>query len=251
MRVVSWNLYNRNRDVRAILGYLRAADADVLALQEVSARHLDALAGLDGYGCHVAEDFSERGELSHLALLSRLPVTAYEAVPINRARCVSPSLVGRARGWVECLEAQQARIEVAGRAVRLVNLHLSAAASPAHRRRELESALAAVGVDQRLVVCGDFNSFARPWIGLLAGWAYGFGPSELCANEDRALTAFAARHGLVRALGRAVTYPRFGLPLDHVLARGLGPPHGRVEPATHGSDHRPVMVDFPDPASGP
>jgi len=41
-----------------------------------------------------------------------------------------------------------------------------------------------------------------------------------------------------------VTFPRYRLHLDHILLRGLTARRARVETATYGSDHYPLIAEL-------
>jgi endonuclease/exonuclease/phosphatase family metal-dependent hydrolase len=77
--------------------------------------------------------------------------------------------------------AQSLSITVEGHAVTVVNVHLTCGASPC--RAELGSATEAGGEAERLIVVGDMNSFANPWLNRIVGWFCGFGVSDMARNE--------------------------------------------------------------------
>jgi endonuclease/exonuclease/phosphatase family metal-dependent hydrolase len=75
--------------------------------------------------------------------------------------------------------AQSLSITVEGHAVAVVNVHLTCG----RRRAELGSATEAGGEAERLIVVGDMNSFANPWLNRIVGWFCGFGVSDMARNE--------------------------------------------------------------------
>jgi endonuclease/exonuclease/phosphatase family metal-dependent hydrolase len=243
MRIVSWNVFNRSRDIDRFERFVRETKADIFAFQELTPVHIARLEAAAGHTLHLAEDFAEEGEMTYLGLFTPHPARDHRVTPINPARDVSDSRVGRKNQWQECFESQSLDIEIAGETVRAFNLHLACAVSPRARAAQLSSATAALDGSRRAVICGDFNSFGKPWLSPLIGLPYGFALRDLVTDEIRLLDRFGARHGLERSPRRAVTFPKFRLHLDHIFTRGLAIRAVRVEADTHGSDHRPVIVD--------
>ncbi len=244
MKIVSWNVFNLNRRLDRMLGFIAAVDADVLALQEVAAEHVRALGSLPGYGLFTAEDFVEDGALSLLAILTRLPAGDRRVVAHNRGRALSASPLGRRMAWRECLESLSVEVTPpgGGRPVRVVTLHLSCAVSPRARLHELEQVRAHLDPDGPAALCGDFNTFATPWLNPFVGWLYGFSWRDLPARDIVTLDGFCAANGFVRLAHEAPTFPRYRLHLDHLLLRGLRADRHHVERDTHGSDHRPIVA---------
>lgn len=243
MRIVSWNVFNRSRALDRFESFVRAQDADLYAFQELTPGHIERLSAMAGYTLHLAEDFAEEGETTWLGLFTRRPTHDHTVTAINPARAVSDSYVGRKNRWQECFEAQALTIDTLAGPARAINLHLACAISPRARLAQLEAATSGLDGAARAIVCGDFNSFGRPWLNALVGLTYGFGMADLFTDEVRSLDSFARRHGLARVPARAITFPKFRLHLDHVFLRGMAVRAVRVEADTHGSDHRPVIVD--------
>ena len=59
MRLVTWNLHNRNPDVNRVAVWLRDYRPDIAFLQELHEDHLSFLFGISGYNFCYAEDFIE------------------------------------------------------------------------------------------------------------------------------------------------------------------------------------------------
>ena len=244
MKLVSWNVFNLNRDVYAVVRFVRGEDADVYALQELTPSHIAALRDIAGYTLHTAEDFAEGGELTYLGLFTRLSARDHRVITHNPGRAVSPSIVGRRMKWQECFQSQSITVDQGGTEVRVANLHLSCAVSPRARLAQLQAAAPHIAAAPRAVVCGDFNSFGRPWISPIVGWLYGFGWQDVFRDEPRGLARYAAAQGMAQVFRGVVTFPRYGFHLDHMLVRGLTIGAHRVEHDTHGSDHRPIVAEL-------
>ena len=246
MKVLTWNVFNRNPDPIRVVDLIQDHDADVCALQELTGEHVAALREVPDYRLHLAEDFMEGDQLTYLGLLVRYDTNDERVLTHNGSRSVSPSIVGRRLRWVECLQSQSITVICDSGPVRVANVHLTCGASPRRRLDELRMAYAHLNGADRAVLCGDFNSFGLPWRNALVGWAYGFGLADLMTDEIASLDSFTGERSFVRAVRNAVTLPKYGVHIDHVFARGLNVRQSQVDPATHGSDHRPVIVEFDD-----
>ena len=243
MRIVSWNVFNQSRDFDRFDRFVRETKADFFAFQELTPSHISRLEAVDSHSLHLVEDFAEDGEMTYLGLFTPHPTRNHRVIAINPDRHISDSYIGRKNQWQECFELQSLDIEVDGGAVRAFNLHLACAVSPRARVAQLGRAIAEIEGCARAVICGDFNSFGKPWLSPLIGLPYGFALRDLFTDEIRILDRFGDRYGLDRWPRRAVTFPKFGLHLDHIFTRGLAVRGAQVPADTQGSDHRPVIVD--------
>jgi endonuclease/exonuclease/phosphatase family metal-dependent hydrolase len=200
-----------------IIEVLHWLDADVVALQEVG-WHARGHAGFDqfaylaehsGYAVHegLTRDHS-RAQFGN-AILSRLPVRAARridlSVPLRAPRC-----------------AVDADIEVGGRLVRVINVHLGL--DPWERRIQLSRLHKATEArpDQPMVLLGDFNE-----------WRLEFGPFRALAHHlpnCLAPRSFHARQPLLR-------YDRIYASRELAFEEGLVK---RSRLTRRASDHLPV-----------
>ena len=219
LRVFSANLRFDNPDIRPISHEILGADADVVALQEVTDAHLASLRSEGVLGAYPHALLNPLPGVSGSATLSRTPLTD--------ARIEDLAGVPLAR----------ATLMIGGQPVELSNIHTMAPigeARLAERDRQLDALARQVdrsgGVEARIVV-GDFNA---------SRWHPAFrrllGSGLHDAHEQ-------VGRGLARSWPNESVLPAFAL-LDHVL---LSPEVRAVavrEGAGTGSDHRPVVADL-------
>lgn len=244
MKLVSWNVWNRSKDLEAFERFLHEQQADVYAFQELSTSHIDILRSIHGYELYIAEDFIEGEHLTHLGIFTRYDTLAHRVVTLNPDRLISPSWVGKYNRWIECLQSHYLTVSVQGSNVHIVNLHLSCGVSPTRRRFELMRAIEEVEQAERIVICGDMNTFGEPKRNWLIGLFCGFGIQDFFSNEIKSLDCFAQQRGMVRGPGKAITFPRLRLHLDHILSRGMDVISYETIGNTYGSDHAPVGVNL-------
>ncbi len=218
LRVFSANLRFGNPDVRPIAREAMESGADVIALQELTDVHLEAMRAegvLDAYP-HAVVD--ARSGAFGSAILSTLPL----------AEARVEELAG--------LPMSRAIVTFDGRPVELVNVHTLSPMSSDNfdvRDRQLAALadLATRSEGKAVVLVGDFN--ANRWHPAFRRLLdSGLGD----AHEQ-------VGRGLARTWPNGTKLPTFAL-LDHVL---VSPPITAVsvrEGTGRGSDHRPVVADL-------
>lgn len=222
LRVMSFNLLMPNRCADAVVAEVRAADADIVLLQEYAPHWQAAFeAGLgDDYPCRHQVP---RDDCFGQAVFSRRPFVG---------RVDDGLLLG---DW----PLPQARfvVQLDGRDVAFYNIHLMPPKSGAYtvtQRAQFTDLLALLRAERLpTVLCGDFN----------------FTNASAFADELERL-GFVDVH-VLNGRGRGTTWLNLGvarwLPgvrLDHIyISRGLTSPTSRVGVGT-GSDHRPVTAEI-------
>lgn len=211
LTVLTWNtLWDRYDSERIatdrrrplLLDALRAADADVIALQEAEPPLLDLLAGSawvrEEYAFGAALDGREVADCG-LLLLSRLPVREAGWHPLGRHKAVAAVVVETADGPVT-----------------VAVTHLSSDHSPegaARRDRELaDLATGLADLTGDLLVVGDFNDGGpnpQSRLGLTDAWTTVRGPDDRTPTFDPSVNPLAAVGSLTGRISR----------LDRVLHR--------------------------------
>jgi endonuclease/exonuclease/phosphatase (EEP) superfamily protein YafD len=228
LRLVTHNLYVHNRRPGALAEWLAGQDADVIVFQEINEHTAAIMAAAGNRYPHQVfgwpKYYDERPELRYalngLAILSRYPLGELSFFFQTK--------------WSSPVVATDLLLPT-GERVRVVVVHTS---NPVRRsglrsRNQLMAALAAElrRVEGPLVVAGDFN--ATPYTPAFARFL-----------QDARLTTVRAYPG---------TYPQlagdFGLPIDHVLVRGVRIAEIEALDA-FGSDHRPLRADLVVPLPG-
>lgn len=148
LRIVTYNVHWRSthagpREV-ALLAELRAADADVIAIQELGTWFAEALdaSGFVRDGGYAATSVGGETVAPHrLLLLTRFPIR---------------STLIHAFSWGDS-SAVVTRLEVNGRTIAVANVHLESRLNRQKARvRQLEEVLALLG-DEEAILLGDFN----------------------------------------------------------------------------------------------
>ncbi|WP_433167395.1 endonuclease/exonuclease/phosphatase family protein [Kribbella sp. CA-247076] len=212
LRVLSHNVDAANPDPRKTAEDLLAADADVMALEEITP------ADMKIYKAAFAEEYPYEVSRETVALWSRYPVAETKSVDVGFT-------------WTRALRAEVRTPEgdVAVYVAHLASVRIGTSGFTSDQRNDTIKALGRQIADEKLsgvVVLGDFNGTAN----------------------DRSLAPLTA--GLRSAQGAAghgfgFTWPaKFPMArIDHIMVRGVVPTKAWVMSPT-GSDHRPVVAEL-------
>lgn len=234
LRVLTYNIHgglgtDRRLDLARIAGVIAAADADIVALQEVDARR--ARSGGVDQASWLAEQLGvqvcfgptiERGDEAYgIATLTRLPILE------SRQVCLPWRESNR---WSEprCALLTRLAWPVPERSLDMVNTHLSVRfGERSGQVAKLIDDLMHDAIDAPIIVAGDFN--CTPWS-----------------------APYRALRGKLRCAASPRSWPAAlpVVPLDHILFRGalrvVRSGVWRTPEMRRASDHVPVLAELDD-----
>jgi endonuclease/exonuclease/phosphatase family metal-dependent hydrolase len=238
-RIVTYNVQYAP-DVAAIAAAILAtpdlADADVFLIQEIEAYPSEdgsrarQLASALQLGYVYVPARSKNGGTHGLAILSRFPIE-------NVMRMDLPE----ASQTIQHRIAISADIDLGGRSLSLVDLHLDTKLNARERIAQLHPAV--IDAPQEVIVAGDFN---MSWV----EWVNGV-PILTASASDQAPIIDSYMRGLYFATptsGSGPTETMYGIEqrLDAIYTRGLPSTFGGV-PRVGPSDHWPMWIDVEKP----
>ncbi|MEV5967360.1 endonuclease/exonuclease/phosphatase family protein [Kribbella sp. NPDC051952] len=212
LRVLSHNVDAANPNPKQTAQDLIAADADVMALEEITP------ADMKVYKAAFAKKYPYEVSRDTVGLWSKYPVVQSESVDVGFA-------------WTRALRAEVTTPEgkVAVYVAHLASVRVGTSGFTSDQRNNTIKALGRQIADEKVagvIVMGDFNGTAN----------------------DRSLAPLTA--GLRSAQGAAGTGFGFTWPakfpmarIDHIMVRGVTPTKAWVMKPT-GSDHRPVIAEL-------
>ncbi len=212
IKIVSFNLWDRNLDAGPTLDFLRRENADMVVLSEAEGHwihDLDSLSDIYPYRL----DRLNCNEFSHceMVMLSKRP---WEKAGVSETNSSSPPIV-----W--------ARFNLDGAKFTVAGMHF---AMPLGRlqRSQIDGAIRALGqFSGPLALTGDFN--ATPW-------------SYLLPRIEKETSLRRAGGGI------SATWPSvlmgLGIPIDHTLVSSDFSYAAMSAGPRLGSDHRPIITEL-------
>jgi endonuclease/exonuclease/phosphatase family metal-dependent hydrolase len=256
MKIYSWNILYRNRELDRAFEFISHTDFDIFCLQEVPEEFLARLKSLPlhiAYRSDMEKKFREKTVPMYNVILSKLPITAQGEIPFADYWHLLP-LHSRIFTWfmkpfgfskVSNRGGLYADITIKGASVRVFCLHLILA-HPALRLKEFERAMLEHNKVRPTIVCGDFNILEKPHITPL-NWLLGGRVTDilLYGRERFTIEKRFVEHELHNPLRGEVTHPLSFSQLDHILvSRIFSIKTAEVVPDRIGSDHHPIHVEI-------
>jgi endonuclease/exonuclease/phosphatase family metal-dependent hydrolase len=249
LRIISFNVHYAP-DVSALAESIRQAptlkDADVLLLQEIESypsegasrtRKLAEALGLNYV--YAPARLTKDGDGTHgLAILSPYPLRDAEILPLPRF-----DLGYRTRRRI----AVAATVDVAGRPLRVYNLHLDTRINTQDRLTQLQPVLEAATNHEvaTTVIGGDFNTNPLRWL---------FHRVPIFrSNQAAAVDDLMRENGFSTPLtgtGATINRKLFKARVDSIYTRGLVESSAGVAREVRSSDHFPVWVEVAWPTHG-
>lgn len=250
LTLLNWNVWCDNGDLDRITEFIRASDADIICLQEVTESLCSKIAELPSYALVEARDsyhWKNGAKIPLLlVILSRLKIRRARAVKFRRQP--KRSLIARFLGYEECLEFQYAEVVLPhpsgqGMPFRVFNAHLESVAGPKLRIARFAQVLRFLEDGKKNIICGDLN-ILRTWY----SWAWRFivgSWDELWMAEYEVFGKMFARRGFVNVFDGETTHAWSGSQLDYILVPNeMKVIRHTLFEDTHGSDHKPMLVEL-------
>jgi endonuclease/exonuclease/phosphatase family metal-dependent hydrolase len=255
MKIYSWNILCRNRELDRAFDFISKSDFDIFCLQEVPEEFLKRLQTLP---YHIAFR-SERELLYPCGPVHNYVVTLSKDEIVSQGEILFPEywhfLPLRTRLFVMLMPNQlftkirnrsalYVDVKTDKQSLRIFNLHLILA-QPAWRLKEFEMAMAERDPSRPSIVCGDFNTIEAPHISIL-NWILGGKVSDAFFHrrERTDINKRFVQHELVNTLAGSITHQLSRSQLDHILvSRSFSIKDAEVLSDRIGSDHHPIFVE--------
>lgn len=256
MKIYSWNMLYRNRELHGAFRFIAKSDFDIFCLQEVPEEVLARLQMLPysiAFRIDMEKTFPSRIVPMYNVILSKHPIEAQHEVMFDD---YWPLLPLRTRAFIHLMPRQlfskirnrggiYADIKVHGVSIRVFCLHLILA-QPAWRLKEFERAMVERDPARPTIVCGDFNILEKPHITPLNWMLGGRVTDALFYDRERtSIEKHFVEHKLSNALRGHITHPLSRSQLDHILvSHSFSIENASVLPERIGSDHHPIRVEI-------
>jgi len=248
MKILTWNVYKKNRRINRAIAFLKKQKADIICLQEFPAKHIDLLKKLDAHVAVCDEVLVYKNK-------RRRPVKLYSVI-ISRFPIKEQTIIAHKKRYEETRKIKDkyayfqadsfyVDIDTNEGEFRIFNTHLKCVAGPNHRLAQFKEIVEHLSGERQNIICGDFNTFARPLVNILLWKLFGYKVQEIKINETKNLTALFEAHGLKNPLEKQVTFWKFPVQLDYILVpSGADVKAKRTFLRPYGSDHFPLLLEI-------
>jgi len=255
MKIYSWNMLCRNRELDRAFEFIAESDFDIFCLQEVPEKFLQRLQTLPYFISFRSErelSYPQGSVHNYVVTLSKHSITKEGEIPFPeywqflplRTRIFVRVMPSQLFTKIRNRAAQYIDVTVEGMSLRVFNLHLILA-QPVWRLKEFEMAMVQRDHSRPTVVCGDFNILEKPHITPL-NWLMGGHITDtfLYGRERTTIEKRFVANELSNPLRGKITHAISRSQLDHILvSHDLSIKNASVLPNRVGSDHHPIRVE--------
>ncbi len=245
MKILTWNIYKRNKNIQKAIMFLKKQEADIVCLQEFPVQHIELLKSLNPYIAIYEEVLIYKNnrkpdERSYSIIASKFPIQQQTVI----AHKSSYGHINRYKHF----QSDSFYVDVdtpEGQFFRIFNTHFKCITGPNHRLAQFKEVVGHLSADRRNIICGDFNTFGKPLLNLVL-WKYlGYKAREITVNENKKMARLFDVHSLKNPLKRQVTFWKFPIQLDYILIPSyIEVKNKRVFKHPHGSDHFPLLLEI-------
>jgi endonuclease/exonuclease/phosphatase family metal-dependent hydrolase len=244
LKILSWNVYCRNRRFDKALRFIDSHGADVICLQEVPVEILHIIKKESPYFISEAmsHDHGKKPLKTRNVIISRYPIQETRSFLFKDE--AKHSIKSRVTKLTGPLEFHYVDILLEDKKVRVFNSHLECNTSPRVRAEQFKQVVKESKDDRINIYCGDLNTYGKWYINLFIGYFSNYTFRDIAQSEKKLFSKIFNEYNLFDVFSGHVTYPRFLLQLDHILIpRDIEVISKKVYKQRYGSDHRPVFVE--------
>lgn len=239
MKIATWNAYRHNTQALEGIAVLMGQH-DVLCLQEV---HHDILQDVLKYAPyhHTSDECTWKTGRSYIVTLSKHPISNAQNVRHRHW----PSLSNWLQQQTEGRFFHHIDILKKGKSWRIINAHLPLSVSPFCRMREWARLWRHTAKHGRTLICGDFNAFHDPFVGLFVAPFMGHRLKDFLIHERRRLRTFLSKKKFGNPFAPWRTQMHLPYQLDFILHSEALITHNALRwQGRLGSDHWPLSAEF-------
>lgn len=247
MKIITWNIYHKNKNIRGAVQFLKTQNADIICLQEFPPEKIELLNELNmelANEDELLEFKNPRKEPLRFKTIiaSKFPVKSQGVIPHKNVY----EYVTRADNRYKNFKISSFYIDITIGIdnFRIFNTHLKYIASPYYRLSQFREILENFSKERHNIVCGDFNTFGRPLINMFVGKYFGYKLREVSINEKNIFNILFDLHQLKNVFKGMITFPKFPAQLDYILIPAYMNVVKRKRLRLHGSDHFPLLLEI-------
>lgn len=247
MKIITWNMYNKNKRIPEAIDFLKQQDADIICLQELPQQHAPLLEKL---GMHIMlneeimrfRNPKKATEKLYMVIASKFPIVNQKIVPHQYHY---EHVSGFDTTYADYkADSQFIEVDAPQGKFRIFNTHFKCEAGPYHRLSQFREVVESLSRERMNIICGDFNTFGKPFLNLFVWKYFGYKLHEIHIHERNILHALLDLYQLKNPFRRTITFWKVPNQLDYILI----PLHLTVVQqkrlGLNGSDHFPLLLEI-------
>lgn len=248
MKIITWNVYRKNKVFMDSLLILTNENFDVLCLQEVELSYIKAIINkLPNYKIYYCHQFFEKKDQNKSIRLVNLIISKHVAKNIKHINHKKTLMPLRYKFSYASLDLSFIYIDIekCNKVYRVFNVHFECVTSPTTRLHRLEQVVENFGSDIN-IVAGDLNTFMNPFIAPLVSPLYGnFGISDYFTFERNRMNKALSNFGMKNVFKGVDTFKFMKGQYDYILLpKNLNYINAYRFNSLLGSDHYPLYLEL-------
>ena len=224
MKIITWNIYDQNKNISKSLQYIFSFTPDIICLQEFPNKNKNEL--ILNYGeynfffakdCSLVRPKHEDDELSLLVIgVKKTFNCKVKNVPLE---IKNNNHYTKKYGTRESVEGMVASIKHKKKSFNILNLHLNLFCGYNIRIKQFNTILKQSKLKHK-IICGDLNNFSHYGLNWIFGYLFGFMKGEYLVNEKKIFQEIFKESDLKNPFYKKITHTTLRQ-LDHILYNGF------------------------------
>jgi endonuclease/exonuclease/phosphatase family metal-dependent hydrolase len=247
MRIITWNIFNKNEKIKSSLNFIFKYNPDIVCLQEFPEESLDLLNQKEYHFVNAKDcttiTLNKKNQTNSLLIIG-IKRKIKHSTEIFSLKMPANNIIKKITNLKESLEGLKITFTYKNNKISLFNCHLSFAARPFIRRKELRKILK--NGNGRRIICGDFNDFGNPFLNLFLGPFLNYRLKDYKINEIKYFERIFKKYKFNNWFFGEITHPISRQQLDYLLlSKELKIKNKEVlSEGSKFSDHLPLLVDL-------
>lgn len=252
MKIVSYNIYRHNKQLKNVFDFIQNSNADIICLQEVPKIFLTKLQNDNpnifriefSKEYYIKKNF-KKSVLLYNVILSRFPIDKVKQIPHLQHNKFP--IYYRWINKYDTLDIQGLYIDIKDKnneKFRIFNSHLECVASPNFRINQFKNLYNHKSLKHHNIFVGDYNVFANPFLAVFIGLFSNYRPKDYITIEKNQFKKLFETLHLKNIFHKKRTFKTLPFQTDFIVCdKDLETSKPTVhKKELNGSDHFPISV---------
>lgn len=254
MKVISYNIYRHNKQLKKVFNFIQNSNADIICLQEVPKIFLKKLQtdNPNKYQINYSNEYFIKSNHKKSILLYNVILSKYKIDKIKEIPHIEHNKFPIYYRWInkyDNLDIKGIYIDITtqtGEQFRIFNSHLECIASPNFRINQFKNLYTHKSLNKHNIFVGDYNVFANPFLSLFIGLFSNYKPKDYITIEKTQFKKLFQTLNLKNLFHKKRTFKTLPFQTDFIVCdKNLKTSKPTVhKKELNGSDHFPISVEI-------